>query len=69
MPLRMLPESIQSIALWLPPYHLSQLALRVVGFSRNEPVLLHTGALLGATILFSTIAYVGYRRDEGKMYG
>jgi ABC-2 type transport system permease protein len=69
MPLRMLPESIQSIALWLPPYHLSQLALRVVGFSRNEPVLLHAGALLGATILFSTIAYVGYRRDEGKMYG
>ena len=69
IPLRMMPESIQSLALWLPPYHLSQLALRVIGFSRGEPVALHAGALVIATVLFATIAYVGYRRDEGKMYG
>jgi len=31
IPIAFLPESIQSLALWLPPYHLSQLALRVIG--------------------------------------
>jgi len=69
LPIAFLPESIQSLALWLPPYHLSQLALRVVGASRGEPVSLHVGALVIATLLFATIAYIGYRRDEGKMYG
>jgi ABC-2 type transport system permease protein len=69
MPLRFLPESIQSLALWLPPYHLSQLALGVIGASRGEPASLHVGALVIATMLFSAIAYAGYRRDEGKTYG
>lgn len=69
IPLRLMPEAVQSIALWLPPYHLSQLALGVIGASRGEPVSLHAAALAGATILFSVIAYIGYRRDEGKLYG
>lgn len=69
IPIKILPDAIQTLALWLPPYHLSQLALRVIGASRGEPVSLHIGALLVGTLLFSTIAYIGYRRDEGKMYG
>ena len=69
IPIRFLPESIQSLAVWLPPYHLSQLALRVIGASRGESVAWHTGALAIATLVFSAIAYIGYRRDEGKMYG
>lgn len=69
IPIAFLPESIQSLAMWLPPYHFSQLALRVLGASRGEPLSLHVGAMIVATILFSTIAYAGYRRDEGKMYG
>jgi len=69
MPLRFLPESIQSLAYWLPPYHLSQLALGIVGASRGDSPALHVAALAVATILFSTVAYIGYRRDEGKMYG
>jgi ABC-2 type transport system permease protein len=69
MPLRFMPESIQSLAYWLPPYHLSQLALGVIGASRGDSAVLHVAALAVATILFSTIAYIGYRRDEGKMYG
>jgi ABC-2 type transport system permease protein len=64
-----LPQRLQEIALWLPPYHFSQLALRVIGASRGEPVSLHVGALVVATILFLTIAWIGYRRDEGKLYG
>lgn len=69
IPIRFLPASIQSLALWLPPYHLSQLALRVLGASQGRSVLLHVGALVVTTLLFSAIAYAGYRRDEGKTYG
>lgn len=69
VPIMFLPQRLQEIALWLPPYHFSQLALRVIGASRGEPVALHAGALVVATILFVTIAWIGYRRDEGKLYG
>jgi ABC-2 type transport system permease protein len=69
VPIMFLPQRLQEIALWLPPYHFSQLALRVIGASRGEPVSLHVGALVVATILFLTIAWIGYRRDEGKLYG
>jgi ABC-2 type transport system permease protein len=69
IPIAFLPKAIQSLALWLPPYHLSQLALGVIGASRGGSTMLHVVALLIATIFFSTIAYIGYRRDEGKMYG
>jgi len=69
LPIMFLPRAVQELALWLPPYHFSQLALKTIGASRGEAVSLHVGALVVATLLFSTIAYVGYRRDEGKMYG
>lgn len=69
VPIAALPQSLQELALWLPPYHLSQLALRVIGASRGESVALHTGAMIVGALLFSTIAYAGYRQDEGKMYG
>jgi ABC-2 type transport system permease protein len=69
IPIIFLPQKVQELALWLPPYHYAQLALRTIGASRGEPVMLHVSALAGFTILFLTIAYVGYRRDEGKTYG
>ena len=69
VPIVFLPKSIQEIALWLPPYHFSQLALRTIGASRGEPLALHAGAMVVATLLFGAIAYIGYQRDEGKSYG
>lgn len=69
IPIVFLPKTVQEIALWLPPYHFSQLALRTIGASRGEPLALHAGAMIVATLLFGAIAYVGYRRDEGKLYG
>lgn len=69
MPINFLPRGVQDLALWMPPYHLSQLALKTVGASRGEAVSLHVGALIVITLLFSTIAYIGYRRDEGRLYG
>jgi len=69
VPITFLPKTVQAFAVWLPPYHFSQLALRVLGGSRGESVLMHIGAMLAAAIVFCAIAYAGYRRDEGKTYG
>jgi ABC-2 type transport system permease protein len=69
VPIWLLPKSVQTLALWLPPYHFSQLALHVTGGSRGESVLGHIGAMAAAAIVFAAIAYLGYRRDEGKTYG
>ena len=69
IPIMFLPQRLQDLALWLPPYHFSQLALRVISASQGEPLTLHIGAMIVATLLFLAIAWIGYRRDEGKLYG
>lgn len=69
IPIVFLPKPVQEIALWLPPYHFSQLALRTIGASQGQPLALHAGAMIVTTLLFGVIAYIGYRRDEGKLYG
>jgi ABC-2 type transport system permease protein len=69
VPIWFLPKPVQTLALWLPPYHFSQLALRVTGGSRGESVLGHVGAMVAAAVVFGAIAYIGYKRDEGKTYG
>ncbi|HEV7767011.1 MAG TPA: ABC transporter permease [Thermoanaerobaculia bacterium] len=69
VPILFLPKPVQTIALWLPAYHFSQLALHVTGGSRGESVLGHIGAMFAAAVVFGAIAYLGYRRDEGKTYG
>lgn len=69
MPIAFLPKAVQTLAQWLPAYHFSQLALHVTGGSRGESVGVHVLAMVGAAIVFAAIAYFGYRRDEGKLYG
>lgn len=54
IPIAMLPEFLQSFAGFLPPYHLSQLALKVVGLDAGGSVAEHL-LILG---LFSGIFYV-----------
>jgi ABC-2 type transport system permease protein len=68
IPLQALPKPIQQIALFLPPYHFSQLALQVLGAGRGE-AWVHVLAMVISTVLFLLIAYAGYRHDEGKTYG
>ena len=69
IPIWVLPKTIQKIALFLPGFHLSQIALGVIGAGRGGPLLPHVIFLVVATAIFLGIAYAGYRRDEGKMYG
>lgn len=69
IPASLLPKSLQSFALVLPPYHLGQLALDAVGAAPASDAWGHVLALLGFLVLFTLIAFVAYRRDEGKTYG
>ena len=70
IPFFLLPHFLQQVARVLPPFHVSQLALRAVGMSRDAySISAHLQALAGFTLLFLGIAVVLYRRDEGQLYG
>jgi ABC-2 type transport system permease protein len=68
IPTDMLPTFLQRIAPFLPPYHLSRLALGVVGVGGDAGVA-HWEALIGFALISLGIARIGFQRDEGKMYG
>ncbi|HEY4640147.1 MAG TPA: ABC transporter permease [Thermoanaerobaculia bacterium] len=69
VPIWALPRGLQRLAFFLPPFHFAQLALRVIGGGRGLPAYVHVIAMTIATAIFLFVAYSGYRRDEGKMYG
>jgi len=69
VPFMFLPKIVQKIALVLPPYHLSQLALGVVGGGQHEPTITHWEVLLAFTMICLGIARIGFQRDQEKMYG
>ena len=69
IPIMFLPRFMQAVARFLPPYHLSQLALRVLGGGQGESNWSHWQVLIGFTLICLGIAYAGSRRDEGKTYG
>ena len=69
VPFMFLPKIVRHIALVLPPYHLSQLALGVVGAGQHEPAATHWEVLLAFTMICLGIARIGFQRDQGKMYG
>jgi ABC-2 type transport system permease protein len=69
VPYMFLPKVVRQIALALPPYHLSQLALGVVGAGRHEPVASHWEVLIAFTLICLGVARIGFQRDKGKLYG
>jgi ABC-2 type transport system permease protein len=70
IPIFMLPKVLQKVALVLPPYHMSQLALNAIGVNPHPtPAWGHLEPLIGVTLLFLGIAAYGYWRDEGASYG
>lgn len=69
IPIFALPKFIRTIALTLPAFHLSQLALTSIAAAGDGKTAQHVAALLLTTVVFIAAAYFGYRRDEGKMYG
>ena len=69
MPLEILPKFVQHIAPFLPPYRLARLALSVTGLNPSVEIASHLTALAGFSVIFLSLAAVGYARDEGKTYG
>jgi ABC-2 type transport system permease protein len=69
IPIIFLPRFIQQIAHLLPPYHLAQLALSVIGAGQNESTWSHWRLLIGFSLLCLGVARLGFQRDEGKAYG
>jgi len=62
MPLTILPEVMQHIALVLPPYHLAQLALKVAGLDMGQSVTMHVLALIIFTVVFFILARLAYNK-------
>src|SRR5579863_4865148 len=69
IPIMFLPKLLQQFAHFLPPYHLAQLALSVVGAEQHESNWTHWEALIGFFLICLGVARLGFQRDEGKMYG
>jgi len=69
VPFMFLPKVMRQFALALPPYHLSQLGLSIIGSGRHESTWTHWEVLIAFTLICLGIAWIGFRRDEGKTYG
>jgi ABC-2 type transport system permease protein len=69
IPIQMLPGAVRKVALWLPQYHYAQLALGRLGLDSGKPASGHVSALVVFTLASLLLAWVGYRRDEGKTFG
>ena len=52
VPITMLPDYLQSFAQFLPPYHLAQLALKVVGQDNGDSIAAHLVILVLFSLLF-----------------
>jgi ABC-2 type transport system permease protein len=70
IPIQMLPPLVKRIALFLPPYHYAQLALHTLGLDRGgQSPADHAGFLAAFTAASLLLAWIGYRRDEGRTFG
>lgn len=63
VPLMFLPDLFQYVAWILPPFHLAQIALAVVGFDSAMSPWVHLSVLLIFTLLFMALALRSWRRD------
>jgi ABC-2 type transport system permease protein len=68
IPVNQLPHFLQKVAPVLPPYHLGQLALRVLGFGHGG-IMGHVIGLVGSAAIGLGLAYIGFQRDEQQTYG
>jgi ABC-2 type transport system permease protein len=69
VPFMFLPKIVRQIALVLPPYHLSQLALGIVGAGNRDSIATHWEVLFAFTLICLGVARIGFQRDQDKMYG
>lgn len=66
IPIFILPEIIQKIALIFPAYHLAQLSLNIVGGSQGQPVMAHIIMLFLYTGIFLLLSGMAWRRLKDR---
>src|SRR5271154_1232759 len=64
VPYMFLPRFVRLIALALPPYHLSQLALGTVRAGSHQSTATQWEVLLAFTLICMGIARIGFQRDQ-----
>lgn len=64
MPITILPNFIQHFAQFLPPYHLAQVALKVVGMDQGQALWQHVAVLLVYTVIFGMLGLFTHRRSH-----
>ena len=69
MPVELLPKVLQHMAVYFPPYHVSRLALGVLGADQDHAYWGHWQVLACFTMIFLGLAMVGYRRDNARNNG
>lgn len=62
VPMQMFPGWLQGLAQWLPPYHLSRLALHSVGLAPGVDLLIHAAVLVLTTLMFGWLSLLAWRR-------
>ncbi|MGA2743681.1 MAG: ABC transporter permease [Candidatus Sulfotelmatobacter sp.] len=69
VPFMFLPKIVRELALVMPPYHLAQLALGIVGAGSHTSNATHWEVLAAFTLICLGGARIGFQRDQDKMYG
>jgi len=68
VPVQFLPHAIQSIATFLPAYHLAELSQTLAGATGHGSIGSHVQALAALTMVFAAGARIVWRRDEGRAH-
>lgn len=66
-PLFIMPDVFRTIAWFLPPFHLAQLALKPFAADAGHSAAIHVLALCAFTLFFAWLALKGYRRESMAM--
>lgn len=69
IPVQALPRFLQNLAPFLPMYHYNQLALKVIGADQGGSAGVHVAVLVAFTAVSLLLAWIGFRRDEGRTFG
>ena len=64
LPINFLPEFMQQFANLLPPYHLAQLALKVIDMDLGAPIFLHISVLGVYSFVFTILALKAYNKKD-----
>ncbi len=65
VPATQFPPFLQSLATWLPPYHLAELALNITG-AKTSDWMVSVLILVIYTIIFAALTALGWKRLDGS---